>query len=70
MKVDRRSKFFDSVANMMNQLNSSHPFDKEIIQELLDGGMSQDDVEHLRELVLKASKAYYSGQKENKDRQQ
>lgn len=62
--VNRKEQFFKSVANLLNQLNSSHPFDKQIIQQLLDGGFKHKDVEDLRELILKASKAYYSGQKE------
>lgn len=60
VKVKRRNLFYKSLEEILKILNSSHPFDKEVITEMLDSGMDKEEILKLRDLVTKASKAYYA----------
>tara|TARA_R110000803_G_scaffold74845_1_gene138943 strand:- start:523 stop:747 length:225 start_codon:yes stop_codon:yes gene_type:complete len=55
----RKKLFWDSVQKIVDFFNSSHPFDKSLIQDLVKGGMTKNEIIQFRELTLKAAKAYY-----------
>lgn len=55
----RKKLFWDSIQKVVDFFNSSHPFDKSLIQDLIKGGMTKDEIIQFRELTLKAAKAYY-----------
>jgi hypothetical protein len=59
MEKARHLKFWKTINSLLEHFQSLHPYDKNIIQELLKGGMTKDEVTQLRELLLKAAKAYY-----------
>ena len=59
----RKEQFFSAIEFITKSLNSHHPYDKAIIQEFIQGGMTKEEVKQFRDLTLKAAKTYY-GQKE------
>lgn len=55
----RKKAFWDCIEKLVVFFNSAHPFDKSIVQDLLNGGMSQREIKKFRKLTLKAARAYY-----------
>ena len=55
----RKKIFWDSIQRLVDFFNSSHPFDRLLIQDLVKGGMTEKEVIQFRELTLKAAKVYY-----------
>jgi len=52
-------QFWTVLTKLLEHFNSIHPWDKSIIQQLLKGGMTKEEIKQFRDLTLKASKAYY-----------
>lgn len=55
----RKKDFWGSIQRIVDFFNSHHPFDKVLVQDLLKGGMTKEEVKQFRDLILKAAKAYY-----------
>lgn len=55
----RKKCFWKSIQKIVDFFNSHHPFDKSLVQDLIKGGMTKEEVKQFRELSLKAAKAYY-----------
>lgn len=59
MEKQHHVKFWVALKSLIEHFNSDHPWDKSIVQKLMEGGMSKEEIKKFRELTLKASKAYY-----------
>ena len=55
---------FKALAKLVHVFNSPHPFDKEFVRGLVKGGMTKEEVDRLKELLVKVAKSYYGEEKE------